>query len=575
MEATMSSLVKKTIKGKQYFYIVDSKRVNGKPKIVNQIYVGAVDTVINMLKDIKGASAPLYSSDFEFGASAALYDLAIRLDIIGRIDRISPKRLQGLTVGQYLLTAMINRALCPVSKSGIEKWYSHSILSHIMPAAKGQLSCQRFWDNMESWTAEDISRFEEEFIPFLVQQYGLQTRCLVYDATNFFTYIDTDNEKANLAKRGHNKEKRNDLRIIGLSLMVTEEDEIPLFYETYEGNRPDSVQFKETVSRLSGRYRKVFGKEPDITLIFDRGNNSEENICLLKGDEDHLNFHYVGGLKQIQCLELYAIPKADYQALPEAEFRGTSAYRKNIHALGQEVTAVITNNPELIRGQLKSILRNRQKCAQELKELQKNLELWECGEKKKGKKPTRESVEKKIAGILSKEYMDRLIVIEWEEEERNYPHFRYLEAESRLLELEEKELGKTVLFTDQTGWETEKIVHAYRSAWHIESVFRQMKDTDHLPVRPIRHWTDQKIQVHIFCCVQAYRLCRLLQRELSDKGIPMSIDRILEGLSEKKQYIHYHQKARGLRESFSMSKCDDKIEEIIRKQGLEKYRLLS
>lgn len=124
---------------------------------------------------------------------------------------------------------MINRALCPISKSGIEKWYSHSILSHIMPAAKGQLSCQRFWDNMESWTAED---------------------------------------------------------------------EIPLFYEIYEGNRPDSVQFKETVSRLSGRYRKVFGKEPDITLIFDRGNNLEENIRLLKGDEDHLNFHYVGGLKQ-------------------------------------------------------------------------------------------------------------------------------------------------------------------------------------------------------------------------------------------------------------------------------------
>lgn len=218
MEAAMSSLVKKTIKGKQYFYIVDSKRVNGKPKIVNQIYVGAVDAVIDMLKDIKGASAPVYSSDFEFGASAALYDLALRLDIVGRIDRIAPKRLQGLTVGQYLLTAMINRALCPVSKSGIEQWYSGSILSRLMPVSKGQLSCQRFWDNMDNWTVQDIRRFEDEFVPFLVRQYGLQTRCLVYDATNFFTYIDTDNEKAGLAKRGHNKEKRNDLRIMACLL---------------------------------------------------------------------------------------------------------------------------------------------------------------------------------------------------------------------------------------------------------------------------------------------------------------------------------------------------------------------
>lgn len=571
----MSSLVKKTIKGKQYFYIVDSKRVNGKPKIVNQIYVGAVDSVIEMLKDIKGASAPLYSSDLEYGASAALYDLALRLDIVGRIDRIAPKRLQGLSIGQYLLIAMINRALCPVSKSGIEKWYSGSILSLLMPAAKGQLSCQRFWDNMNHWTVQDINRFEEEFIPFLVQQYGLQTRCLVYDATNFFTYIDTENTKAELAKRGHNKEKRNDLRIIGLSLMVTEEDEIPLFYETYEGNRPDSVQFKETVGRLSERYRKVFGKEPDITLIFDRGNNSAENIHLLKGEDGRLNFHYVGGLKQTQCPELYAVPKADYQPLPEAEFREASAYRKEVHVFGQEVTAVIINNPELLRGQLQSILRNRRKCVKELKEFQENLEQWERGEKKKGKKPTRESAEKKIAGILSKEYMERLVVIEWEEEGRKYPYFYYSEPESRLLELEEKELGKTVLFTDQTVWETEKIVHAYRSAWHIESVFRQMKDTSHLPVRPIRHWTDQKIQVNIFCCVQAYRLCRLLKRELSDKGIHMSIDQILEGLSEKKQYTHYYQKARGLRESYSMSKCGKEIEEIISKQDLEKYRLMS
>lgn len=571
----MSSLVKKTIKGKQYFYIVDSKRVNGKPKIVNQIYVGAVDAVIDMLKDIKGASAPVYSSDFEFGASAALYDLALRLDIVGRIDRIAPKRLQGLTVGQYLLTAMINRALCPVSKSGIEQWYSGSILSRLMPVSKGQLSCQRFWDNMDNWTVQDIRRFEDEFVPFLVRQYGLQTRCLVYDATNFFTYIDTDNEKAGLAKRGHNKEKRNDLRIIGLSLMVTEEDEIPLFYETYEGNRPDCDQFRETAGLLSERYRKMFGEEPDITLIFDRGNNSAESVQLLKGEDGGLNIHYVGGLKQAQCPELYAVPKADYQTLPEEEFRGTSAYRRDIHALGQEVTAVITNNPELVRGQLRGILRNRQKCVQELKELQENLEQWERGEKKKGRKPTRESVEKKISRILSKEYMDRLIIIEWEDEGRKYPQFHASEPESRLLELEEKELGKTVLFTDQTNWETEKIVHAYRSAWHIEAVFRQMKDTAHLSVRPIRHWTDQKIQVHIFCCVQAYRLCRLLKRELSDLGIHMSIDRILENLSEKKQYIHYYQKTRGLRESYSMSKCDDEIEEIICKLGLEKYRLLS
>lgn len=571
----MSSLVKKTIKGKQYYYIVDSKRVNGKPKIVNQIYVGAVDSVMDMLKDIKGASAPLYTSDFEFGASSALYDLALRLDLVNRIDQIAKKRCQGMSVGQYLLIAMINRALCPVSKSGIESWYSHSILSRLMPASKGQLSCQRFWDNMSLWTVEDIRQFEAEFVPFLVRQYGLQTRCLVYDATNFFTYIDTDNQKADLAKRGRSKEKRNNLRIIGLSLMVTEEDEIPLFYETYEGNCPDCVQFKNTVRILSERYRAVFGVEPDITLVFDRGNNSIENIRLLQGEEERLKFHYVGGLRPAGCQELYAVPKTEYQQLSGEEFGETSAYRKEIHALGQNVTAVVTNNPELLRGQLNGILNQRQTCIRQLKEFQEKLERWERGDQKSGKKPTRESAEKRIASILSKEYMDRLIVIEWLEEGRNYPGFRYFTPESRLLELEEEKLGKTVLFTDRTDWSAEEIIHAYRSAWHIESVFRQMKDTNHLSVRPLRHWTDQKIQVHIFCCVQAYRLCRLLKRELYDKGIDMSVNGILEGLSEKKQYVHYHQKAKGLRENYSMSRCSDEVEQMVQELGLEKYQLMS
>jgi transposase len=67
-------------------------------------------------------------------------------------------------------------------------------------------------------------------------------------ATNFFTYIDTDNTKASLAQRGHSKEKRTDLKIVGLSVMLSDEDEIPLFYNVYSGNKNDAEQFTESVS---------------------------------------------------------------------------------------------------------------------------------------------------------------------------------------------------------------------------------------------------------------------------------------------------------------------------------------
>jgi len=572
----MSSLVKKTIKGKQYYYIVDSKRVDGKPKIVNQIYIGPVESVISSLKESKVAVAPAYSTVLEFGAVSALYDVAQRLDVVGRIDAIAPKRKQGLSVGTYLLIAAINRAVSPASKSGLEAWYSKTILSKLIPASKSQLDSRRFWDSMDRWSDHDMETFEASFVPFLVKEYQLDTKCLVYDATNFFTYIDTANKKSDLAKRGHSKEKRNDLRIIGLSLMLSGEDEIPLFYETYEGNRPDSKQFAAAVKKLKERYKNMFGNDPDITLVFDRGNNSEDNIDLLYDEDETAFFHYVGGLKASQCKELYDIPKMDYKDLDGKEFGQTKAYRKQVHAFGREVTAVITENPELARGQMQGVLINREKCRQKLEEYQEKLRKWENGEIKRGKKPTKDSALKQVKNILSIEYMERLFLIEWSEgEERHYPYFHFSLPDEKLAELEEHDLGKSVLFTDHDDWSDERIVHAYRSAWRIEAAFRQMKDTDHLSVRPLWHWTDQKIKVHIFCCILAYRLCCILKRELRCKGIDIGMNQLLEKLSDKKQVISYYQKKRGLRESYSATIGDDITEEIIKLQGLETYLLKS
>lgn len=553
----MSSLVKKTIKGKQYYYIVDSKRIDGKPKIVNQIYIGSVESVIDSLKESKAAVASTYSTVLDFGA-------------------IAPKRNQGLSVGTYLLIAAINRAVNPLSKAGIEKWYTGTILSKLIPASKSQLDSRRFWDSMERWTEADMETFEDSFVPFLIKEYQLDAKCLVYDATNFFTYIDTANERSELATRGHNKEKRNDLRIIGLSLMLSGEDEIPLFYETYEGNRPDSKQFAVAVTNRKKRYQDMFGSDPDITLVFDRGNNLQDNINLLYNEEGAALFHYVGGLKMNQCNELYSIPKQEYGALAGEEFGQTKAYQKRICAFGHEVTAVITDNPELTRGQLQGVLSNVEKCRIKLEEYQEKLKKWESGEIKRGKKPTKEAAEKKVEDILTPEYRKRLFSIEWaEEKDRTYPYFYFSVPEDKFAELEEHDLGKSVLFTDHDNWSNEKIVHTYRSAWRIEAVFRQMKNTDHLMVRPLWHWTDQKIKVHIFCCILAYRLCCILKRELRCKGIDIGMNRLLESLSEKKQVISYYQKKRGLRESYSTTLGDTVTEKIIELQGLEQYLLKS
>jgi transposase len=62
-----------------------------------------------------------------------------------------------------------------------------------------------------------------------------------------------------------------------------------------------------------------------------------------------------------------------------------------------------------------------------------------------------------------------------------------------------------------------------------------MKDTKHLTVRPMFHWTDEKIRVHIFTCALAYRLCSLLVKELNANGIAISIYRMIDAMSRIKR----------------------------------------
>lgn len=569
----MAYLAKKKIKGKDYYYLMESKRIDGKPRHTKQIYLGSADDVLERLARSCDIQPPLYSKRLELGNVAALYDLAKRLEVVEMIDNLSEKRCQGLSTGTYLLLAILNRALDPVSKTHLNEWYQGTMLSRWLPCPEGSLSSQRFWDNTGRWDDEKIERFETRFLKKLIAEYHFTPKCLIYDATNFFTYIDTENQKADLAQRGHSKEKRNDLRIVGLSLVFSREDEIPLFYEVYQGNRNDSREFSEAVQRLKQKYHAVFGPEAEATLIFDRGNNSDTNIRMLSTPE--FRFGYVGGLKRCQCKDLHKVPESNYTPAVSKELIGVSYYRTQMELYGKQHTVIVTETPNLKKGQLQGIRKEEEKCRHQIEEQLDKLEKRRNKEIKGGRRPTVEQITKNMEKILTDGYMKSLFPYTVTEGEDGLPRLRYQYSTEAFEQLEKEELGKTVLFTNRDDWESEEIIKAYRSAWKLEHTFRQMKDSSYLTVRPLYCWTDQKIKVHLFCCVMALRLCYLLKKELKEKGIQTGVDEMLETLGRKKQYIHYYQQKRGVKEVYSSSEKEVKTEKMIEALGLEKYEIKS
>jgi hypothetical protein len=106
-------------------------------------------------------------------------------------------------------------------------------------------------------------------------------------------------------------------------------------------------------------------------------------------------------------------------------------------------------------------------------------------------------------------------------------------------------LGKTILFTDNESWSNEEIVAGYRSQHNIESAFRDMKNPHFLGWSPMFHWTDSKIRVHAFYCVLALTLTSLLQRALHQRGVDLSMARMLELLGEIEELLLIYPKRSG------------------------------
>ncbi len=524
----MASLTAKKINGHTYYYLRECAWVDGKPKIVKQTYLGSADAIAAALGKAPSALAVVPGAPvLEFGAVAALYDLAQRLGIVELIDRYVPKRRgPGPSVGTLLLLAAINRAVGATSKARLATWYERTSLPRWMKLKAGQLTSQRFWDNMDRVPEEAIIGIERELSARVVKEFDLDLRCLFYDATNFFTFIDTLNTRSTLAQRGKNKEGRSSLRIFGLALLVTGDFEVPLFHYLYPGNHNDPTSFRSVVHELTDRYRELVDNAEDVTIVFDKGNNTEDTIEVVAE-----KYHIVGSLVPTHHSDLLEIRRKRFQRLDPNVFPDeVSAYRTTKEVFGRTFTVLVTYNKNLFDSQTKTIEREVAKRQGKLRDYQLALQKWHRGSVRGGKRPSVASVNKKVAGILRGQHMKSLFVVTVSERPDGLPALRFHFNRSAYQKLQRTQLGINILFTDNDEWSDEQIVTTYRGQHHVENAFRQMKDVHYVSFRPAHHWTDQKILVHAFTCVLALLLCSLLRCKLARKDLHISVDRMLETL---------------------------------------------
>jgi transposase len=524
----MASIVAKKRGRATYYYLVESARVNGKPRIISQEYLGTAEELAAAMRG-GGLGLPDKTRHKEFGAVAAAWGMLEELGVAAFIDEVAGLRPAGqpLSTGTYLALAALNRLVAPCSKAAFADWWKTTAADRFTKIPATALDHRRFWDAMHAVTVDQLAEISQKIAVKIVQSAGVNVSSVALDMTNFATFIGTANGRAPIAQRGKAKQKRSDLRLVGLGLVVTRDGGIPLTWHAYPGNKPDVTQFPDMITQLRGRYQAVCAAAglpaaaPDMTVVFDAGQNSEANFTHLAGS----GLHYIGSVPASDCPDLTGLPASKRSVVDKDRFGGLTAYDTRREVYGAQRRAILTHSPELRDRQARGFDGTTlAKAGRKLDELAATLAR---GKTRRGK----DKVAAEIEAITAKPWVRR--VVRWQLDGDQPKDLRLtwsIDPDARAA-LEEEIFGKHVLITDHDDWPVAEVVAGYRSQSEAEFSFRQLKDTRVVSFSPMHHWTEHNIRVHVFTCVLALQLAHLMRLRATRAGLRMSVRELLRELA--------------------------------------------
>ena len=380
----MASRVKKRKQGHDYWYVVESRRVNRQPRIVWQHYLGTADALAARVRQAPG---PVVVA--EFGALAALWSVAERLDLVGIIDRIVPQRAQGVSLGYYLVLAALNRVVAPRSQAPIGAWYDKTWLRRAWGIPATAFTSQAFWRALDAVDADALAAIEDAVAAATVTRFGVPVTTLAYDATNVFTDLATPTPST-LAQRGHNQQKRNALRQVNLALLATGADHVPLVHTTYPGDVPDPTAFGQALDRLDQRYRPLTALTGGpTTMVFDQGHGSQATMTAVWGR----GWSVVSTLVPRHHQDLLAVPRTAYTPADPTRWPDLLAYPEDRTVYGHPGRVVVTYTPALWEGQLRGFRHQQLQIETGIRTLQTRLARWRTAPPRGGRRPTPASVD--------------------------------------------------------------------------------------------------------------------------------------------------------------------------------------
>ena len=528
----MASLVAKKKGNQLYYYVVESARVDGKPRIVHQAYLGSAERVAALVKD-RTAPVPLSATARDFGLPGALWLAAQQTGIFDLLASLWPTPRSGPGPAHYLLLAAIHRICQPGPKTEVAAWYSRTILASLWNLPPERFTSQAFWDtfehilpeNTDPLTPDPLDQAQVRLLGLWQNKQKVSHRLLAYDTTNFHTYIASTNTRSELAQRGHNQQGRHNLRQVGLSYVLDGEHGLSLCHHVYRGNVGDVEELSPALRRVTAMLDRNQIARGSVTLVFDKGTAALANTVEL----EEAGVGWISALPWNQApLPLRDRP-VDQLTLCSSSQPGVRAAAETLLVHGKPYLCVLKYSSSFASEQLHSLTTSLTKAMQALRRLAIDL----------GKpKPrwTEPQLRNKIKNLLSAQYLEELVRYQLEQRDGHW-RLQFDLDTSAWQRLLDHRLGRTVLLTNRMDWSAEQVVNGYSDQQQIEQVFRGLKDGDWLGWGPMYHWTDRKIRIHAFYCMLGISLLQYVHRQAQAAWSGISTEQLLEELGQVQQFV--------------------------------------
>lgn len=512
-------IFKKNSRGNTYYYAGESVKVGKTSKRKWEVYLGTFEKIVKTMGE--GMLLPDEVSSTPYGLYFAFVETAKEINFIENIDKIFPKRDQGLSIGDYFLFGILARLTKPHTTNSIEEWYGDDRLDMVYSIDPKYLTAQNYWNNLSSMNFEKINDVHHLLQNSISEKYDIHDTYIYFDPSNFHTYIENNRNTSEIAKRGNSKHKRFDLRQVNLALAVTQVEGIPVYHKTYPGNVNDVTFFKENINGFIDHLKKNGSKE--TIIVFDKGNNAKEIFDAICGPEKQ-KIKFIGSLRPSSYKELFKTPLEDFEGQYETDAGNEVVYKETrVDEYGRNFRAVLTYDQRTFRKKMFTWIENMKTITDEIEEFigsKLNIKKWR----------KKEAVEKKLETMTSKKRMKNIIQFNVSGEYGKLSVSLSFNMENTKEAMEP--WGKTLIFTSCENKDIVDVIKGYRMKNDIEDCFKILNDSHLLSIRPVHRWTDQMIKAHMATCVFGLELIQVMKKKLNDNDVSVSTPKMFQSLHD-------------------------------------------